>query len=212
MSRITLSFVFVAAAVLAIGLAANVQADAVLFADNFDGANTAAGNYGLNDNLAARQAAGLSSYSWGLATGTDAINAQVNSSFGANMLAFSRPATGYSADNYATNTAIIQHDFATDLATRTGFTVQFDLDPLSASTQTNHGYGAGVLIGGSNATGVPDGSSRTGFYDKTVDLGLEFNDAGAIWLFHDNGATGGRRVRSRHLPHPTRELGGYEHD
>ena len=47
-------FVMFAAALLAMAFAAPARAD-LLFSDDFNGADSSAADYGLNDNLAARQ-------------------------------------------------------------------------------------------------------------------------------------------------------------
>lgn len=176
MSKIHFSFVLIAAAILAIGLAANVQAEQILFADNFNTtrAPDSTNDYCLNTDLVARQAAGATSYQWARDAGTDVI--QVNNTVaGPNTLDFAPAGTT------GNHTVIVQHNFD-DIAD--SFTVQWDLEPESIGYNgTDNARSVWVGIG-SNA------GTAGGLYDSTTDFSLSLADAGTwgLWL---NGYTGG---------------------
>jgi hypothetical protein len=176
--------VLLAVALAAIGFATGVQADTVLFSDNFDGANYSDGNGGFNDNLAARQAGGLSSYTWGLGYGGVAGDVQVNNpTYGTNVMSIGHT-TGQGM-------AIINHDFATDAAITTGggFTVKYDIDPGSlGTTGSMENYGGGLYVGGMSAAGGHDSSGRTAYYDPHGDIWANMSDNGiSTDFFNHNG-------------------------
>lgn len=178
--------VFVIVALAAVGLTASARADTVLFSDNFDGANYNDGYGGLNDNLVARQAGGLSSYTWGLGYLNVAGDNQVNNpTYGTGVMSLGHSGTHYQG------MAIINHDFATDTAITAGggFTVRYDIDPgsLGSSGATStHNYGGGVYVGGMSADGSHDGSGRTAYYDPHGDVWANMADNGVSTDFCHN--------------------------
>jgi hypothetical protein len=183
---------------MAVGFAGGVQAATILFSDNFNGANNGAADYGLNDNLAGRQAGGLNSYQWAIrSTQMQAIQAQVNNTTvgGAGTLSLQVPSSSY--NNYPS--VIIQHNFADDLALMTtnfasnpispyaGFTVRYDVDPMClGTTGTNHNVGAGAGIGILSGSGYLDASNRGYYYEPSSDFVSTMSEGGVFNAFRNS--------------------------
>lgn len=184
------------------GLAGLAQAE-ILFTDNFNGADNLDGNYGLNDNLAARQAGStLGTVNWGRFWKTEEsykdkvqVNNTTTTGYKADTLCLgeSNVLTGW--NNAVKHSAIIQHNFgagatAAKIAAAGGFNVRFDIDPVYySSVSGGAGYGAGVFIGAkdateSNVTGAPNPSPYAGRGDAEVDLSMQ------VLNYHDIGGQG----------------------
>ncbi|MBN1396344.1 MAG: PEP-CTERM sorting domain-containing protein [Pirellulales bacterium] len=193
------SVLFIAVAVAVVGMAACVQAETVLFSDNFNGANNAAADYGLNDNTGGtRYSGGGGAYAWAIRTTTPAtmtaVQAQVNNTTigGAGTLALQVPSS--SANAYPS--VIIQHDFAADLAAMTtgyesnsvspyaGFTIRYDVDPMSlGTTGTKHDVGGGCGLGLLSGSGYVDGSNRAYYYEPSTNFVSTMSEAGVFNAF-----------------------------
>lgn len=171
-----------AAALLVSGLAANVQAE-LLFSDNFntDTAPTADNSYCLNTDLNTRLSGTVGkgmTTAWARATNTAANLVEVNMTGREDSLWMYRAgSTGYQQ----TATAIIQQDFAAGtagaaIANAGGFTVRYDVLDVN-----NGGF---VSIGGSTATGTPNGSGYTGCYDASMDFTFKVDSSGNFQIWY----------------------------
>ena len=192
------------AVVITLGLAGIAQAE-TLFTDNFNGAtNPGSGDYGLNDNLFAREGAStIGQVGWNRLWKTQSdypAKVQVNNTadgWAADTLGLGYTTSPVSGWLYGVkHSAIINYDFyqkAAEINQAGGFTISFDMDPVAASTSTgtNNGYGAGIFLGAqdSTETNVTGASTQTtSFYagrgDKSVDFSFEALDDGRGKGFH----------------------------
>ncbi len=190
-------------AVLAlVSIATAVQANVILFSDNFDGANNAV-DYGLNDNLAARQAgATLGIVPWALdhitaASGTPAYNQaciQVNSTGAPNRLLLQNVDTTTNNNNFR-HAVLIQNDFAasSEISTTGGFTVRFTLNPMTAGISGQDTRGLDFFMGaldGTQSTMTNVTPKNVGSFNSDADLSLFFRNNGTVYTkSHDVGAT-----------------------
>jgi hypothetical protein len=200
-----------AAAFLLSALAGNAWAE-ILFADNFDGVtNAGSGDYGLNDNLTAREYGSTVGYvGWDRFWKTNAAfpsKVQVNNVAGgwaADVMGLGQsnsPVTGWTYG--VKHSTLIQYDFyqvASKINQAGGFTVRFKIDPIAAmfsSGTASHGYGSGIVIGAGSATesnvnyleGGSTSSQWAGRGDPRADLAVQILDDGRAKGFH-NGDVG----------------------
>ncbi|NLF08525.1 MAG: PEP-CTERM sorting domain-containing protein [Pirellulaceae bacterium] len=193
------SFLLLVVVIAVAGTAVYANAETVLFSDNFNGADNGAADYGLNsDPLGTRHSDGGGAYAWAIRNTTPAtmtaIQAQVNNTTigGAGTLALQVPA---STDN-SYPSAIIQHDFATDLAAMTtgyesnsvspyaGFTIRYDTDPMCLGTiGSNHNVGGGCGLGVLSGSGYVDSSSRGYYYEPSTNFVSTMSEGGVFNAF-----------------------------
>ncbi len=186
MSRINLSIAFAAAVILAIGLSANLHAETVFFSDNFNNADNGAADYGLNQNLSTRQAAGLNSYNWVPMGAYNSAYEQVNNAtYGPNQISVPCPAAG--AD--VPSSAIIDHNFIDSAITSAGqFTIRYTVLPCSSYNNNSLSGGAAFISIGGSSTDI------AGQNDPTADIifGLKYN--GDYRLAYGNGTSGNIQI------------------
>ena len=179
MSKNFNAFVVLTVVLMVFGLAANAQAE-LLFSDNFNGADNT-DDYGLNSNLSGRLSGTVGTGmtpAWARATNTAASLAEVNMTGRENSLWMYRAG---STSYQQTATAIIQNDFAagaagTAISSAGGFTVRYDVLDVN-----NGGF---VSVGGSTATGTPNGSGYTGCYDSSMDFTFKVDSGGNFQIWY----------------------------
>ena len=186
MSRNFMSLLLVSCLTVAVAIcfAANVQAEIVLFTDNFDDADNSQPDNGLNQNLSTRQAgSSLGTVPWGVYNDNYGY-VEVNGAINPDVMKL----VGPSPVGTNVNTAVvIGHNFTDSSITTAGwFELQWDMDPTSDTSKwscasiglpnangnadvTNAATGFGVLLTGTGgwysvAAGVNLGS---GTYDST---------------------------------------------
>ncbi|MBN1394255.1 MAG: PEP-CTERM sorting domain-containing protein [Pirellulales bacterium] len=203
MSKKYCTIVLSVVAVLAFALTATARAE-LLFQDNFNNAGTpTATDYARNGNLSGRLSGSLITddpalltTAWGLDKWTTYYSHPVavqvnNASFnGTDAMVMKYSST---SEHHG---AVVQHDFTDQkIKDAGGFTVRFDLDPISKGSpaNANNGYGAGFFIGGDDATlsTITSATKIAGRYDPGADLAIHVRESGEMLAyFHGQGNVG----------------------
>jgi hypothetical protein len=189
MYKYTWSLAFPAVVIAAFGVAANVQAELILFGDNFDATSTpTSGNtYCLNADLGTRLTGTVAGdmINGGTAWGRDHSSVgnssvQVNNSSYPGVLMCQRSG---STSNFGS--AIIQNNFNTpDIAAAGGFDLIFDVLPQASSATNGAVVAVGVSTNNANEWGTVTNALTTTAGTASADFVLYIRSNGYMGIRH----------------------------